>query len=283
MHESLCEFPALVEALVVVSFFLDTTDFERYVNAFLCQIALYPMNRNSERFIYLRLDTSWTEDDHRFVKDVISGIKDVQVVGGCEKKDFMQSDRQENSIFIQEQWQRTLSGDTLFVANIAKLIHEVAHLIAAKLVCYANSIPYTPEQNTPFRLGTKRENPTQGDAGYFFEELLFGGRIIPEDKILILEAEDYYSAQVEYFSISDEWIINFANDVRNKNFELKSFRIPPTALTALFVPSQQKKKQNTTDKEEEELESYKFARNCLRRSYPKNKSSNLMNYPCMDI
>jgi hypothetical protein len=199
MHESLREFPVLVEALEVVSFFLDTTDFENCVNHFLCQIACNPLNRYSERLVHLDLVSLWTEDDHSFVKDVIAGIKEVQVVGGCEKKDYMQSDRKENTIFVQEQWQRTLSGDTLFVANIAKLIHEVAHLIAAKLICYANSLPYTPEQNTPPKLGTKRKIPIQGDAGNFIEEFLFGGRLIPKHKTLILEAEDYSSAWENLF------------------------------------------------------------------------------------
>jgi hypothetical protein len=126
-----------------MSCFLDTLDFEYCVNEFVCQLARYPLNRNSERINHLRLVSLWTEDDHRFVKDVIAGIKQVQVVGGCEKEDFMQSDRMENTMFVQETWQRTLTGDSLFVANIAKLIHEIAHLIAPRFICYANSLSYS--------------------------------------------------------------------------------------------------------------------------------------------
>ncbi len=143
--------------------------------------------------------------------------------------------------------------------------HEIAHLIAAKLVCYANSLPYTAEQNIPTKLGTKRTKPIQGDAGNFIEEFLFWGRIIPKDKILILEAEDYSSALPESFSISNEWISKFANALHMKNFEKRNFTIPPTALAQLSMPSQE---QFSIDDEleEEELESYKFAPNCLRRS-----------------
>ncbi len=161
-------------------------------------------------------------------------------------------------------------------------------MIAARLICYANSLPYTPEQNTPPKLGTKRKKPIQGDAGYFIEELIFGGRLVPKDKTLIFEALDYSSALAESFSISDEWISIFANALRSKNFEKKNFMIPPTALTDLIMPSQHRKNQNTSkssrrkhsgqagysqeqvsmydDLEEEELESYKFAPNCLRKS-----------------
>ncbi len=108
MHKSLYEFPVLVEALEIVSFFLDSTFFENRLHYFLCQISFNPLNRYSERLIRLRLDSLWIEDDHRFVKDVISGIKKVQVVGICELKEFMQSDRKENTIFVQEQWQKNL-------------------------------------------------------------------------------------------------------------------------------------------------------------------------------
>jgi hypothetical protein len=283
MHESFRQFPILIEALEVVSLFLDTADFEECVNEFLCQIAHNPLNKNSERHYHLRTFSSWTEEDHRFVKQVIAGIKQVHVVGGCEKKDFMQSDRKEKSIFVQEQWQKTLSGDTLFVMNIAKLIHEVAHLIAASLICYANSFPYTHKQNTPPKLGTKRKNPIQGDAGFFIEEFLFGGRIFPKDKKLTLEAEDYSSGLEKSYLISEEWIIMFANALRERNFERKNFMIPQTALEDLNVPSRHRlmqktskssqrkhsglgnsQKQSITDEEEEESESYKFAPNCLR-------------------
>jgi hypothetical protein len=95
-----------------------------------------------------------------------------------------------------------------------------------------------PKLNTPPKLGTKRKNPIQGDAGYFNEELLFGGRIIPMDKKLAFEVEEYYSTLAESFSISDEWMSVFANTLRNKNFEKKNFFTPQTALTDLVVSSQ---------------------------------------------
>ncbi len=110
MHKSLYEFPVLVEALEIVSFFLDSKLLKHCLNYFLCQISFNPlMNRYSERLFRLLLDSLWIEDDHRFVKDVISEIK-VQVVGFgmCELKEFMQSDRKENIIFVQEQWQKNL-------------------------------------------------------------------------------------------------------------------------------------------------------------------------------
>jgi hypothetical protein len=96
----------------------------------------------------------------------------------------------------------------------------------------------------------------------------FGGRLIPKDKTLILEAEDYSTALAESFSISDEWINIFANALRSKNFEKKNFLIPLSALEKLIVPSGHKKKQFSIYDvwEEDELESYKIAPNCLRRS-----------------
>jgi hypothetical protein len=70
------------------------------------------LNKDSERNCHLRTFSLWSEEDHSFVKEVIAEIRQVQVVGVCEKRDFMQSDRKEKSIFVQEQWQRILSGKT---------------------------------------------------------------------------------------------------------------------------------------------------------------------------
>jgi hypothetical protein len=72
MHKSLYEFPVLVEALEIVSFFLDSILFENCVHYFLCQIALSPLNRYSDRIVRLSFLSLWTENDHRFVKDVPS-------------------------------------------------------------------------------------------------------------------------------------------------------------------------------------------------------------------